>query len=672
MILSQCDSGSGTLLQRWSNVMKSFRNVELPPPKRGDKHLLLGVCRISTERQNEMSLGDQLAFYDEWAKKEYPDGYEMEEISSRDSGEALDRAEFLDVTERIESGRYDCVVTEDLGRIARRIHAVLLCEAGEDSRTRIVAINDRVDTFVSGWKQNAMFASMRHESYNEDTSLRIRRSLKGRFATGKLPLRLIAGYESDGPGCLEENCHKKPEAIAIYDEWFDRLDRGQSFAQIADWLNEIQFPVGPNVRKADWNGTLVGQVTRNPLLKGLRIRNKLVSERNNRTGRRKSVKADDDKIQEREVPHLAFIEPTRYDRILRKVKERNSKYVNGIAKANNSLTGRTRKDTRWPAQQLRCGICGRNFVLGGHGRKDRMMCDGARRYQCWNAMTIDRPDLAMAIADRVRREIVELPEFDANWEEQLRIEASSLSCSKATKLEQLQKDRDKKIREVENLAKAIANGSSSETLFRLLSETESRVRLLTDACQETESQMQETIVIPTADQIREICDSTFLNLAVESREFGDVMREVVSDLFVLPYRLIDGGHIEPRCGFTLNVSCLDEIQIPDDVSHLQISCRVDLTKSPQRVEFRSRVTNLRKNGMGYRNIAAELGITMPAAQNAAKLQGLMDSLAITDPWVPVRTEADAIVYFKRLKNPRHQFKPMKGFTPRFPEDTDSQ
>ncbi|MGZ0172539.1 MAG: recombinase family protein [Planctomycetales bacterium] len=652
--------------------MKSFRNVELPPPKRGGKHLLLGVCRISTEHQNEMSLNDQLALYHEWAKKEYPDGYEMDDISSRDSGEALDRAEFLDLSERIDSGRYDCVVTEDLGRMARRLHTVLLCEAGEDTRTRIVAINDRVDTFVNGWKQNAVFASLRHESYNEDTSYRIRRSLRARFATGKLPLRLIAGYESDGPGCLEENCHKNPEAIAIYDEWFDRLDRGQSFAQIADWLNEIQFPVGPDVRKTDWNGTLVGQVTNNSLLKGLRIQNKRVSERNNRTGRRKSVAADDDEIQEREVPHLAFIEPTRYDRIIRKVKQRNARYVNGIAKATNSLTGRTRRDTRWPAQHLRCGICGRNFVLGGHGRKERMMCDGARRYQCWNAMTIDRPDLAMAISDRVRREIVELPEFDANWEEQLRIEASSLSCSKATKLEQLQKDRDKKIREVENLAKAIANGSSSETLFRLLSETESRVRLLTDACQETESQMQEQIVIPTADQIREICDSTFLNLAVESREFGDVMREVVSDLFVLPYRLIDGGHIEPRCGFTLNVSCLDEIQIPDDVSHLQISCRVDLTKSPQRVEFRSRVTNLRKNGMGYRNIAAELGITMPAAQNAAKLQGLMDSLAITDPWVPVRTEADAIVYFKRLKNPRHQFKPMKGFTPRFPEDTDSQ
>ena len=99
MILSQCDSGAKPLLQRWSNVMTSFRNVELPAPKRGGKHLLLGVCRISNELQNEMSLSDQMAFYHDWAKKEYPDGYEMDKISSRDSGEALDRAEFLDLTE---------------------------------------------------------------------------------------------------------------------------------------------------------------------------------------------------------------------------------------------------------------------------------------------------------------------------------------------------------------------------------------------------------------------------------------------------------------------------------------------------------------------------------------------------------------------------------------------
>lgn len=53
------------------------------------------------------------------------------------------------------------------------------------------------------------------------------------------------------------------------------------------------------------------------------------------------------------------------------------------------------------------------------GRKERMMCDGARRYQCWNAMTIDRPNSAIVISDRVHREIVELPEFDADWTEQL-------------------------------------------------------------------------------------------------------------------------------------------------------------------------------------------------------------------------------------------------------------
>jgi len=477
---------------------------------------------------------------------------------------------------------------------------------------------------------------------------------------------------ANGPDCLEENCRKNPDAIPIYNEWFDRLDRGQSFAQIADWLNEIRFPVGPSARKANWNGTLVGQVTNNSLLKGLRVQNKRVSMRINRTGRRKSVNGDADQIRKREVPHLAFIEPIRYDRIIRKIKERNSKYVNGIAKANNGLTGRTRKDTRWPAQHLRCGICGRNFVLGGHGRKERMMCDGARRYQCWNAMTIDRPQLAAAISECVRRQIVELPDFDAHWTKQLRAEANSLSDSKTKELKKLQKDRDKKTREVENLAKAIANGNFSETLLKLLKETERSVLLLKDACQEIESQMQEQLVIPTADQIREICESTFLNLAVESREFGDVMREVISDLFVLPYRLIDGGHIQPRCRFTLNLSRLDRIQLPNDVSHLQTSCQVDLTKSPQRDEFRSQVTKMRKTGMGYQSIAAELGITMPAAQNAAKLQKLMDSHEITDPWEPVRTEADALLYFKRIKNPRHQFMPMKGFKAQFPEDTRGQ
>ena len=108
------------------------------------------------------------------------------------------------------------------------------------------------------------------------------------------------------------------------------------------------------------------------------------------------------------MPHLAFIKPGRYDHVVGKVRQRDEKYRAGIAKEANR---RTRTDAPWPAQHPRCGICGRRYVRGGHGRNDRMMCDGARRYMCWNAMTVDGPQLAQAVADELRHPIEQIPYF---------------------------------------------------------------------------------------------------------------------------------------------------------------------------------------------------------------------------------------------------------------------
>lgn len=146
-----------------------------------------------------------------------------------------------------------------------------------------------------------------------------------------------------------------------------------------------------SVQKSEWDGTLVGQTTRNPILKGVREHNRRTAVRVNRTGRRRSVVAPSELLLLRECPHLAFIASERFDRVIRMLKTRNAKYSKGI-KAANSRGRRsrgTRNDSRWPSQHILCGICGRRFVLGGHGRKDRMMCDGVRSYDCWNAMTVE-------------------------------------------------------------------------------------------------------------------------------------------------------------------------------------------------------------------------------------------------------------------------------------------
>ena len=355
--------------------MPRFTNA-LPSPKQGSVHRILVPTRISTEHQDPRSLTDQEDYCRQWLDREYPNGYQLDCLSSQVSGEDITDVQFLELAARIESGVYDCVIAEDLSRFARRMHSFLLCEAAEDSWTRLVAINDNVDTLRDDWRQSAVFAAFKNETSNSDTAKRIRRSLRARFMCGQLPMRLIAGYEALLGSTLECDVSRSPWAYKVYDEWFIRLETGQIFAEIASWLEVIKFPVGPFCTKVKWDGTLVGQVTRNPILKGLRQINNKISIRLNKTGKRKSVAAPAEELLEREVPHLIFIEPARYDRMIRMLETRNAKYTKGIQDANNSgkRSRGTRNDSRWPSQHIRCGICGRKYVLGGHGRKDRMMC----------------------------------------------------------------------------------------------------------------------------------------------------------------------------------------------------------------------------------------------------------------------------------------------------------
>jgi hypothetical protein len=64
----------------------------------------------------------------------------------------------------------------------------------------------------------------------------------------------------------------------------------------------------------------VTQLIHNPILKGMRVRNKKMSRRVNKTGRRRAVDAPPAERLERHCPHLAFIEPQRYDRLERFTK----------------------------------------------------------------------------------------------------------------------------------------------------------------------------------------------------------------------------------------------------------------------------------------------------------------------------------------------------------------
>ena len=181
----------------------------------------------------------------EWLGRHTDVPFDLKMIAGTGSGESLERREVAEAAFEVETGTYDLVLAEDLGRIFRRVHAQLFCEACEDVQTRLIAINDSLDTAQDNWRMVAGFANMRHEAYNADTGKRIRRSLRNRFQQGGVFQVAIVGYIKP-PGAVGESDVRKDEAwTERYQEWFRRLDGGARFAEIADWLNGAGIPVGP-------------------------------------------------------------------------------------------------------------------------------------------------------------------------------------------------------------------------------------------------------------------------------------------------------------------------------------------------------------------------------------------------------------------------------------------
>src|SRR5439155_7136829 len=111
----------------------------------------------------------------------------------------------------------------------------------------------------------------------------------------------------------------------------------------------------------------------------------------------KSVKAPASERQERHCPHLAFIDPDRYDRLIALLLRRSAKYARTSKGGPDVRASVPKKRTCWPGQHAICAICGRLIYWGGHGQAEHMMCAGARDYKCWNAVSFD----GVQAADRI-------------------------------------------------------------------------------------------------------------------------------------------------------------------------------------------------------------------------------------------------------------------------------
>ncbi len=67
---------------------------------------------------------------------------------------------------------------------------------------------------------------------------------------------------------------------------------------------------------------------------------------------------------------------------------------------------------------------------------------------------------------------------------------------------------------------------------------------------------------------------------------------------------------------------------------------------------------LRAAGMTQRQVAAHLGLTLPAVQRAINLDRKMKELGISDPYIPVLEPPADCKKLRRHRHPRYRFEPL--------------
>ncbi len=633
-------------------------NVELSP-KNGLVFLVLIVTRISTEHQDLRSLSDQETLCRQWIENNVGGRTDVRVIESQDSGELLDRQELRDLEAALETRQYDLLIVEDAGRICRRHRVHDIIELAIDNDTRVIAINDNVDTLFDDWKLKIGFAAMHHEVSNADTGKRIRRTLRSRHMQGLVVQCLPYGYIKPHPGASDQEVSKDPAAEPIIEEIFCRLERGVSYSVIVDWLNAEKIPTGRYVSSNRWTVSTLRNLVYNPLLKGVRVRNRLKSKRINKTGRRKSVKAPPEELLERKCPHLAFVTAERYDRLIRMLDKKNEPYRRKCRNGRDSRADVPKKRTRFPGQQVFCAVCGHPMQWGGHGQVDHMVCKGARDYHCWQSATFDGLLASAKILTSIYEACEQLPNFPETLQSQVREEFQALTNSRESERNQIEKRIDKLTRDLNRLVEFILNGKGSDFVSQKIAEIEDELEQAKLEQQELESRPSVAPVLPTSEEVRERAKAAIAKGSVCPYELSRVMRKLIPRIEAHPMRLCDGGAIVIRAKFQLHlcslVPGLNDLTLTREVMTLPLE--VDLFEPVQREAFRERVIALRDEGMKQRDIAAKLGITQAAVQYSVKLQATMDSLGLQDPYVPV-TEAPMDLHrMRRHLHPRFKFEP---------------
>ena len=530
--------------------MSRRSNEELLPRNGHTLRVLIGARISGCADQKEISLEDQVDNSKEFVCDIYIGPVDYTIISTIGKGEALDRPELQRFEAAYRSGEFDLAVFDEISRLVRGVEAKRLLGIGVDNGTRTVCLAEGIDSADLTWEEDVISACGENVAAQNRTSHRIKTRSMSRFRRAGGPTgRLISGYNAPEDAKTYSDWTRvdtaTPIIVASIDSILNRPDREKppNCSAVAAYFNQVGFAVGPYARRDSWNGQMVRRYLGNTLLKGLARRGVRHSVKNFESGRRKSQK-NPAGPKFFEVPQLAHVAPEVFDLLQIELDKANARFRRPTVNGRDSRLHIRRKQTRLPGQLACCWHCGREFVWGGNGTTENLMCSGSREWRCWNSVGFNGPLTARKLADQVFDGLRQLEGVEAQFahlvDRAQRVGKEGLP----TKWESWRRRKASHENAKRNLQEALREFGPRSLIKEQLDSLEAEERLLALDKFQLESLEQKQLDLPASvHALSDLMREEFRRLAIDSYEFADFMRPLISDFYVHLVRLVDGGHL---------------------------------------------------------------------------------------------------------------------------------
>jgi site-specific DNA recombinase len=311
--------------------------------------------RYSTDRQNELSIADQVRVCTEYAGRTGLRVVATYEDRAKSGAAVGNRPGVQQMQAAALRGEFDVLLLIDVYRLARGADLAKLSERLVFNRVRVVGVQDGADTARDGWEVVFGLAGLIGQEYRRMARQRTRTRLETLAKEGKPTGGRAYGYTAD-------QTVDKAQA-SIVRQIFKRYVEGAGMTAIAIDLNKRGVPSPGSTwkgrkqnRKAGWMNSGVRVILRNPTYTGEVIWGRVEWRRNPDTGKR----------QKRLLPESQWIR--RYDKSRRIIDQRLWAAVQRRIKSKETAeTGKAKRSgggARFVLSGLLiCGNCGSNFIM---------------------------------------------------------------------------------------------------------------------------------------------------------------------------------------------------------------------------------------------------------------------------------------------------------------------